>query len=146
MIQKHWDCFFKHYFNHNVTDFKITLEIGLLGITRKIKEHREKMSSSWKVLDVTNITSMRKVKESCKKCNLWVLNDKTLDKLWLDFPPIQERRKKFNLGKWDTWLSFMTLITMEIYSYYMVNIQIEIFDQPLVESADVEPVDWEDRL
>lgn len=75
-----------------------------------------------------------------------MLNDKTLDKLRLDFPPIQERRKKFNLGKWDTWLSFMTLNTMEIYSYYMVNIQIEIFDQPLVESADVEPVDWEDQL
>lgn len=59
-----------------------------------MKKHREKMNNNWKVLDMANITSTRKVKWSCKNCNIWVLNEKTLDKLRLDFLPTQERRKR----------------------------------------------------
>lgn len=40
---------------------------------------------------------------------------------------------------------FYDLKYTEIYSYYfhMVNIQIDIFHQPLVESTDSELMDWE---
>ena len=49
MTQKHWGCFSKYYFKPNITNFKITLEIGWLGMTMNIKEHREKMESSQKI-------------------------------------------------------------------------------------------------
>ena len=37
----------------------------------------------------------------------------------------------------------MTVSITEIYSYYMINIQVEIFYQPFIESVEV---DWEEQL